>query len=176
MTKYKEVPTAAAELYPGDALGERLCRIFGHYRYNFIQAEAPVDRKAKPQWKTEKYQIKHRVLYRDWQAASKLIGVRFNSDTLYALIDIDRQSKYHPNQNADGVKAIQEALETIGISRTITISSSWSEGLHIYIPLAELIKTFDLAVAIKGCLEAQGFEVKLGQLEIFPNPKQYGTK
>ena len=175
MTKHKEVPTAAAELYPGDELGQRLCRIFGRYRYSFIQAKAPAHRKAKAQWKTEKYQVKHRVLYRDWLAADKLIGVRFGSKTLYALIDIDSKSKYHPNQSADSVKAIQEALETIGISRTITISSSWSEGLHIYIPLAELINTFNLAVAIKGCLEAQGFEVKPGQLEIFPNPKPFGV-
>jgi hypothetical protein len=64
-------------------------------------------------------------------------------------------------------------LETIGLYRTILIRSSDSEGLHLYIPLPVSVPTFGLASAIKQCLEAQGLEVKAGQLEIFPNCKAF---
>jgi hypothetical protein len=47
---------------------------------------------------------------------------------------------------------MRAALETIGICRTILIRSSWSEGLHLYIPLSSTVPTFGLAKAIKLCL------------------------
>ncbi|MBD2078475.1 hypothetical protein H6G01_00865, partial [Leptolyngbya sp. FACHB-17] len=60
-----------------------------------------------------------------------------------------------------------------GICRTILIRSSWSEGLHLYIPLPHAVQTFGLAQAIKQCLEAQGLTIAPGQLEVFPNCKAY---
>jgi hypothetical protein len=38
------------------------------------------------------------------------------------------------------------------------------------------VNTFSLAVALKECLKSQGFRLKAGQLEIFPNVKAYGVK
>ncbi|NER85297.1 MAG: hypothetical protein F6K42_38540, partial [Leptolyngbya sp. SIO1D8] len=89
----------------------------------------------------------------------------------YALLDIDRGSPY---LTMSAITQLREALETIGIVRTIPIRSSWSDGLHLYIPLPEAVNTFDLAVTLKGCVQAQGFEVKEGHLEIFPNTKAFG--
>lgn len=161
---------------PADPIGQRLCEIFGRYRWSFIQAIAPSDAKSKPDWKTEKrYPIKSRVLWQQWQDAAQLIGVRFDDITVYALIDIDINSPYHPRQNPESLTIIQAALETIGIARTVTVRSSWSGGLHLYIPLPEAISTFNLSLAIKQCLEAQALEIKAGQLEIFPNDKAYGV-
>jgi hypothetical protein len=161
---------------PADPVGQRLCEVFGRYRWSFIQAIAPTDAKTKPEWKTEKrYPIKSRVLWQQWQDAAQLIGVRFDDITVYALIDIDINSPYHPRQNPESLSVIQAALETIGIARTVIVRSSWSGGLHIYIPLSEAVSTFNLSVAIKQCLEAQELEIKAGQLEIFPNDKAYGV-
>ncbi|MBD0336992.1 MAG: hypothetical protein ICV62_16005 [Cyanobacteria bacterium Co-bin13] len=95
--------------------------------------------------------------------------MRFDNKTSYALLDIDALSQY-----LDQLPTIRAALETIGIVRTVLLRSSWSGGLHLYIPLPAPVSTFDLACALRQCLESQGFEVKDGQLEIFPNTKAFG--
>ena len=161
---------------PADPLGQQLCEIFGSYLYCSIHADAPENVTEKPKWHTQRrYRLKNRVLYRDWQDAEKLIGVRPGHQIAYALLDIDINSPYHPKQDAGAIARIEAALETIGITRTLRIRSSWSEGLHLYVPLPELVKTFDLAVALKNCLEPQGFKLKQGHLECFPNVKAYGN-
>lgn len=161
------------EPLPADPTGQRLCEIFGHYRWNVISAEQPEDANAKPSWTTIKtHPIRPRALWEQWQDAHQLIGVRFTHDTYYALIDLDAGGAY---SSAEGVAKIRAALETIGITRTLLIRSSWRNGLHLYLPFAELVNTFDLAVALKECLKAQGFQLKAGQLEIFPNVKAYGV-
>ena len=148
---------------PADPQGQQLCKIFGNYLYCSIYADAPQDATEKARWHTQRrYKLKNRVLFRDWQDAEKLIGVRPGHQIAYALLDIDINSPYHPRQDASAIARIEAALETIGITRTLRIRSSWSEGLHLYVPLPELVKTFDLAVALKNCLEPQGFKLKQG--------------
>jgi len=159
---------------PADPLGQRLCDTFGRYLWNCIRAELPNDATAKPAWQTiTKYELRPRVLWNDWQDANTLIGVRFGHETVYGLLDIDAGSDYC---SADGVAELRAALETIGITRTILTRSSWSGGLHLYLPLPEAVNTFNLAVALHECLKAQGFRLKAGQLEVFPNIKAYGVK
>lgn len=161
------------EPLPADPTGQRLCEIFGHYLWNVINAEMPEDATAKVEWTTVTgYPLRPRVLWDQWQDANQLIGVRFTHETYYALIDLDAGGAY---STAEGVAQIRAALETIGITRTLLIRSSWRNGLHLYLPFAELVNTFDLAVALKECLKAQGFQLKAGQLEIFPNVKAYGV-
>ncbi|MBD0337618.1 MAG: hypothetical protein ICV62_19185 [Cyanobacteria bacterium Co-bin13] len=118
------------------------------------------------------YPLRPRVLWNLWQDANTLVGVRFTHETCYALLDIDAGSVY---RNADAIAQIRAALETIGITRTLLLRSSWNGGLHLYIPLPEPVSTFNLAVTLKECLKAQGFTLKEGQLEIFPNAKAYGV-
>jgi hypothetical protein len=154
-------------------LGRRLCEIFGQHPWDFIQAP-PRPPSDKPQWKTvTDYPLRPRVLWAKWQDPDQLIGVRFNSQTRYGLLDIDATSPYC---NPESLAEIRAALETIGIVRTLLIRSSHSGGLHLYIPLPEPIKTFDLAVALHECLTAQGFQFTNGQLEQFPNVKTYGNE
>ena len=160
-------------LFPADATGKRLCEIFGRYRWKMIQADLPDDAKAKPSWHTiKKYEMRPRVFWRNWQDANTLIGVRFDHTTAYALLDIDAGSDYC---TVEGVADIRAALETIGITRTLIVRSSWNGGLHLYMPLPEAVKTFDLAVTLHSCLKSQGFRILQGQLEIFPNIKAYGV-
>ncbi|EDX82932.1 hypothetical protein S7335_110 [Synechococcus sp. PCC 7335] len=165
-----------ADPLPASANGQRLCEIFGSYLYCTIYADTPKDTTEKPKWHTQRrYRLKNRVLYRDWQDSQKLVGVRPGQYINYALLDIDINSPYHPKQDTNAIARIEAALETIGITRTLKIRSSWSEGIHLYLPLPERVKTFDLAVALKNCLEPQGFKFKQGHLECFPNVKAYGN-
>ena len=166
--------TPRSEPLPADPTGQRLCEIFGYYPWNFIRADLPDDAAAKAAWTTiTTHPLRPRVLWNQWQDANQLIGVRFTHDTRYALLDLDAGGDYC---TAEGVAQIRAALETIGITRTLLVRSSWSGGLHLYIPFAELVNTFNLAVALKECLKAQGFRLKAGQLEIFPNVKAYGVE
>ena len=163
-----------SEPLPADPTGQRLCEIFGHYLWNFIRADLPDDATAKPAWATvTTYPLRPRVLWNQWQDANQLIGVRFTHDTRYALLDLDAGGDYC---TPEGVAQIRAALETIGITRTLLIRSSSSGGLHLYLPFAELVNTFNLAVTLKECLQAQGFRLQAGQLEIFPNVKAYGVQ
>jgi hypothetical protein len=157
-------------LLPQNPVGVRLCELFP-YLWNTIAAPNEV----KPEWETlNKHPLRPRVLWQAWQDKTKLVGVRFGTDTLYGMLDIDRQSPYHPDQDPEALSTLRAALETIGIYRTVLITSSDSGGLHLYIPLPYAVPTFGLASALKQCVEAQGFEVAPGQLEIFPNTKAYG--
>ena len=178
------------DLLPSDPLAQRLSHTFLSNRWDFIYAQVPDPNqsaqtaldwqtehlKKKPEWKTERrYPMKSRVLYHRWADPNEVIGVRFDHTTEYGLIDIDIDSQYHPKHNPNAIAELQIALETIGITRTVLVRSSWSDGLHLYFPLNGAVNTFNLAVAVKFCLQTQGFEVKEGQLEIFPNDKSYGV-
>jgi hypothetical protein len=154
---------------PLDPIGKRLCQTFS-YLWQTITGQNDRD----PEWQTiTKYPLRPRVLWKLWQDTSQLVGVRFDSLTCYALIDVDRHSLYHPASDPAALRLIRAALETIGLYRSILIRSSFSEGLHLYIPLPIPMPTFGVASAIRQCLEAQGLEVKAGQLEIFPNCKAF---
>ncbi|MBD0361450.1 MAG: hypothetical protein ICV55_01455 [Coleofasciculus sp. C3-bin4] len=167
------IASRAQKLLPGDPSGKRLCEIFGSYLWKAIEAATPEDATQKPKWQTiTKYPLRPRILWSLWQDANTLIGVRFGPETSYALIDIDAGGCYH---SSDAIAQIRASLETIGITRTLLVRSSWSGGLHLYIPLPEKVSTFNLAVALKECLKAQGLQLKTGQLEIFPNVKAFGV-
>lgn len=155
-------------LLPSHPHGQRLAQLFP-YGWNWLEADNEGNR---PNWKTQdRFPIKPRTLWQRWQDAATIIGVRFGNSTCYAMIDIDVESPYN---NPDKVRDIKWALETIGITRTITIRSSWSNGLHIYCPLPQNFPTFGVACALEQCLQCHGFDIKPGDLELFPNVKSYG--
>ncbi|MGG6262895.1 hypothetical protein ACQ4M3_29130 [Leptolyngbya sp. AN03gr2] len=159
------------EPLPADPVGKRLCQTFS-YRW------MPIVRENEPdgRWRTlTRYPLRPRELWKIWQDAAELVGVRFGSQTSYALIDLDKLGQYHPVHNSEALPLIRAALETIGITRTFLTQSSWSGGLHLWIPLPELVPTFGLATALQQCLEAQHFQIKAGAMEIFPNCKSYGA-
>ncbi len=157
-----------APLLPRSEDGQRLHKIFGNYLWEAL--ESPNTSPAR--WRTLQYEMSPRNLWRGWQDPYKLIGVRFGRTTNYAMIDLDILGLYC---NAEAVAAIRGALETIGISRTLLISSSISGGLHLYAPFSEELSTFDIACVIEQCLIALEFEIEKGHLEIFPNTKTYGV-
>ncbi|MCY7284268.1 MAG: hypothetical protein LH679_12715 [Cyanobacteria bacterium CAN_BIN43] len=161
-----------ASLLPADPIGARFCQWFNH-RWDFIYAPLPA-KEEKTEWLTERrYPLELRTLWRVHQDPNELIGLRFGNQTRYCLIDIDRGSEYHPANNSSKFKDVLAALENIGLCRSIFITSSSSDGIHVYYFLPELLPTFGLASAIKFALEDTGLQLRCGQLESFPNVKVY---
>lgn len=142
--------------------------LFSH-RYDYIWAPHP--QPGHPvEWQTE---TRHPLSDRLIEQGSYLYGVRFGKKTSYALLDIDLRSRYHPKSDPFAIRRILEALEPLGITHSLRLSSSYSGGLHIYLPLAQAQKSGSLALAIAALLEHAGFKIAPGQLEIFPDPKPY---
>ena len=50
---------------------------------------------------------------------SCVIGMRPDSSTRWGIIDIDATSKYHPSQDPTAITKILDALEDIGLCRTL---------------------------------------------------------
>ena len=149
---------------------------FFPYSWNFIYAKN-IDRTSKPEWKTEtRYPITGRRLYDYWADNETLIGVRFDSQTEYAMLDIDKGSPYHPHNNHEKFKTVLQALEEIGLVRPLIVQSSQSEGLHIYYPLWQEVPSFGIACAIKACLQKNNCEIASGVIESFPNTKKYDSE
>jgi hypothetical protein len=149
---------------------------FFPYSWKFIYAKN-VDRTSKPEWKTEtRYPITGRRLYDYWTDPDTLIGVRFDNQTEYALIDIDKGSPYHPNNNNEKFKTVLQALEDIGLVRPLIVQSSHSEGLHIYYPFWQEVPSFGIACAIKASLQKNNCEIASGVIETFPNTKKYDSE
>jgi hypothetical protein len=143
------------------------------HQWNFITAEAS---EGKPKWITiNKFPLNPKTLYQRWKSSSELVGVRFKpgkeGTTSYALIDVDIGSQYHPQQAPSAIQALIAALEEIGVCRHIKVRSSASCGLHLYLPLPKRFNCYKLAVVLQQALEKHEFQIKPGQLEIFPNVK-----
>lgn len=142
-------------------IDEEFLKLFPH-RYDYIHSTHGI----QPQWKTETRHPLHNSLI---EQGSGIYGVRFGTTTRYALLDVDSGSPYHPRQDRLAVDRIIASLEPLGIVSTVMVSSSYSKGLHLYLPLAGDFKSWEIASAIAALLTAAGFQICKGWLEIFPN-------
>lgn len=157
---------------PADPVGAQFVSYFNH-PWNFIVASVPAPGQS-PTWTTEnRYPINLRNLWETYLDPNTLIGLRFGKETKYCLIDIDKDSPYHPHNNSQQFKLILHACEKIGLLRHLILQSSYSGGIHIYFFLPSPVPTFGLACALKFALLDDGFYLHQGQLEIFPNVKTY---
>jgi hypothetical protein len=139
--------------------------------WDFIEKETP-----DSDWKTvKKYKLTERKQWYKYTDTQTVVGVRFGTNTLYGLYDIDWGSKYDPREQERSLNALRWELEEWGIIRIFFIQSSWSGGLHLYFYLRRAVSTFRLACIMNRAAEAAGLEVKRGQLETFPNTKNYGN-
>ncbi|MBE9063206.1 hypothetical protein [cf. Phormidesmis sp. LEGE 11477] len=100
-----------------------------------------------------------------------IIGKRFGKLTNYLMIDVDRNSPFHPCNG--GIKPILDAMEALGLCRYLVVRSSSSGGIHIYFPLAEPVSAWGLACAAHAALTAAGVRVAGGVCELFPNKKAF---
>lgn len=165
ITEFSPAPTPSH--YVQESQDEFLA-LFPH-RYDYIWAEhtppgVPVA------WQTEtRYPLSDRHI----SQKTSLYGVRFGSETSYAVLDIDAGSAYHPRRDPFAISTLVQSLELIGLSSYVGITSSSSGGLHLYFPFDRPQSSWKIAIALASTLEAAGFKVYPGQLEIFPNPKPY---
>lgn len=157
---------------PLSEAGQRLATLFPN-GWDWIYTDRP-KLGTKPEWETiKKYPLAPVELWSLHQDPNCIIGIRPDKDSRWGILDIDITSAYHPHQDPAALQSIRNALEEIGIVRTLLNQSSHSGGLHLYIPLPETISSYGLAVALKLHLSAAGFKLRSGQLEIFPNVKRY---
>lgn len=160
---------------PHSEAGQRLAELFPN-GWDWIYSDPP-SRDNKSNWETVKnYPLTPIEMWSHHQNPDILIGIRPSATTRWGILDIDKHSKYHPHQNPEALQTIQNTLEDIGITRTLINQSSHSGGLHLYIPLPELVSSYWLSITLKYHLEAAGIQIRSGQCELFPNPKRYIPK
>jgi hypothetical protein len=142
--------------------------LFPH-RFDFIWASHSSPNQTV-EWQTERrYPLGDRQI----NQGSSLYGVRFGSKTNYSLLDIDSGSRYHPKNDPFAIARIIGALEPLGLVSYLACTSSYSGGLHLYLPFEEPQSSWQLSIALSTLLENAGFMLRPGQLEVFPNPKPY---
>ena len=116
-----------------------------------------------------------------WNAISctekRTRGCRWGEYTRFAVLDIDETSQYH---NELGLARLRHTLAAVGLTSPQLYQSSASSGWHMYLFLSDWIETTELQETITKLLRAEGFELRLGQLEVFPSknglrlPLQHG--
>ena len=115
--------------------------------------------------------VTRRELEVGWLSDEYQVGKRFSKWTNYHMGDIDRGSSIHPYNNLAEFVRYVACMADIGLTDYIIVRSSCSEGIHVYFPLKESIKSWGLANRISKHLKANGFLIKSGELELFPNLK-----
>ena len=99
-----------------------------------------------------------------------------SGSTLWAAIDIDEGSRYHPaSEVGEGIEPILTAAANIGLTEPIWIQSSTSKGIHLWFPLMVPCETWQLAVGLEETMRQAGLEVRDGVLELRPNKKAYNS-
>ncbi|MGR3278814.1 hypothetical protein ACSYAD_27475 [Acaryochloris marina NIES-2412] len=157
---------------PLSETGQHLAHLFPNgWDWIYTPTPAPGDR---PQWETITQfplsPIEQEQLHQD---PSCIIGIRPGSQTRWLVIDIDKHSPYHPSQTPQWLPQIQQHLEDIGLCRILINQSSYSGGLHLYLPLPHPVSSFWLSTCIQQHLQALGITLKAGECELYPNPKRY---
>jgi hypothetical protein len=122
-------------------------------------------RSAEANW-----ELSRSALLKDWYDPNEVIGKRFGRWTNYIMIDIDRHSAYHPIQaGGDEIAGIRQVLAMMGLTHSLIVTSSHSQGLHLYFPLPRPVQSDINARRIHNRLHQAGYLLKGGQLELFPN-------
>ena len=143
--------------------------------WDFIEAPTPTPSSQQhPSWKRiSAYYLSPGLLLSRWESLETLIGVSFTDRTKYGLIDVDRHSPHHPDNDGVGIEPILAALALIGLIRVLIVRSSHSGGIHIYFPLPEPVSTWKLANLLANTFQDAGLTLKSGHLETFPNVKTW---
>lgn len=150
---------------------ERFLSLFSH-RWDYIWAAHTAPGQLT-NWHTES---KHPLSDRMVQSAQYLYGVRFGQHCTYAMLDIDKDSPYHPKRDPFAIRKMVGALEKLGLCSHVAVTSSYSGGLHVYFPFEAFeqpIASWKLAIALEQVLQKAGFLVQDGLLEAFPNVRNY---
>ena len=159
-----------SRLLPVSPVVTKLLKFFSHH-WDFIL------KREGESWYTEtRYILNPRNFESYWQDPKISLGLRFGGQTKLGCLDLDKNSKNNPLVNPKRYRRLIKVLRKIGIKRTVLIRSSSNRGVHLFFFLPEGVNSFDLACALFRVLSENCFEIKAGQLEIFPNTKRYKKK
>lgn len=92
-------------------------------------------------------------------------GCHWDAKTRYAVLDVDAESQYY---NREKLAELLAAVEEVGLKANVYQSSD-SGGWHLYISLSDWEQSRDVEQTLKRWLKALGYELKGGQLEVFPS-------
>jgi hypothetical protein len=92
-------------------------------------------------------------------------GLRWGDQTRFAVLDVDAGGRYHSAQE------LQKLLEILaGVRLTATVyQSSDSGGWHVYLFFSQWETSNEVQETLRALLIANGYEIRGGQLEIFPS-------
>jgi hypothetical protein len=159
-----------SRLLPVSPIVSKLLRFFSHH-WDFIL------KREGESWYTEtRYVLNPRNFEGYWQDPKISLGLRFGGQTKFGCLDLDENSNNNPLVNPKRYRRLIKVLGKIGIKRTVLIRSSSNKGVHVFFFLPLGINSFNLACALFRVLSENGFAIKPGELEIFPNTKRYKKK
>jgi hypothetical protein len=159
-----------SRLLPVSPVVTKLLKFFSHH-WDFIL------KREGESWFTEtRYLLNPRNFESYWQDPKISLGLRFGGQTKFGCLDLDENSNNNPLVNPKRYRKLIKVLKKIGIKRTVLIRSSSNKGVHVFFFLPQGVNSFNLACALFRVLSENGFAIKPGELEIFPNTKRYKKK
>jgi hypothetical protein len=159
-----------SRLLPVSPVVTKLLKFFSHH-WDFIL------KREGESWFTEtRYLLNPRNFEGYWQDPKISLGLRFGGQTKFGCLDLDENSNNNPLVNPKRYRRLIKVLRKIGIKRTVLIRSSSNQGVHVFFFLPKGVNSFNLACALFRVLSENGFAIKPGELEIFPNTKRYKKK
>ena len=126
----------------------------------------------KPAWRTIHEPLANGFV-RKFVDPLSLLGVGFGENSRYIMFDVDRHSANHPNVDPRSLERLLKTLNGIGLTTPVIIRSSNGCGIHVYCFFKRTINTFRLASLASVTLINAKFQVRDGELEIFPNTKAF---
>lgn len=120
-----------------------------------------------PKWKTSKGPLFTGMIDAAISAdCDTFYGAFFGEKTSYAVFDIDSEtSRYY---NRESLAELLSRLNAVGLSVNLFRSSA-SLGWHLYLPFDGSEQSSEVRQTLKRWLEALGYVITGGQLEIFPS-------
>jgi len=120
-----------------------------------------------PKWKTSKGPLFTGMIDAAVSAeCDTFYGAFFGEQTRYAVLDIDSEtSRYY---NRESLAELLARLQAVGLSVNLYHSSA-SLGWHLYLPFDRCEQSSEVRQTLKRWLEALGYLVIGGQLEVFPS-------
>jgi hypothetical protein len=120
-----------------------------------------------PNWKVSRFRLAAGLI--DAAISSDcdtFYGAFWDVETRFAVLDIDKDSKYH---NAQELQRLRRNLAAVGLSGNMLFQSSESTGWHLYISFFDPAPSKELEQALKAWLKKLGYDIRGGQLEVFPS-------